>query len=270
MQASATKTAKCSSKSEWTPAKPAPYGVSSTDDYLRPRYNDPKTGRFLTLDPFAGDPMSPLSLHKYNYTEADPVNGIDPTGRFTEAFGHLAHAAIGADHAAAFPFPAFEVSFGMQSGLVGPARAFKARPDILNFTTMEYNEIKPLSPSGIVKAIAQMALREVQLGSLGFEPDPDWPAVPREAIAGVVPIVYFNLYGVIFYTDYLDLAEDIALVKGLQFAAAAWRLYAAQGNTLLGSLQRVPQLVGLSRGIDGTRLESQFSMSALIASFGVV
>ncbi|MDR0704760.1 MAG: hypothetical protein LBF88_07195, partial [Planctomycetaceae bacterium] len=45
--------------------------------YLRARYYDPVTGRFNRLDPFFGNLNDPQSLHKYLYTHADPVNGID-------------------------------------------------------------------------------------------------------------------------------------------------------------------------------------------------
>jgi RHS repeat-associated protein len=48
--------------------------------YLRARYYDPTTGRFNRLDPFLGNLSDPQSLHKYLYTHADPVNGIDPSG----------------------------------------------------------------------------------------------------------------------------------------------------------------------------------------------
>jgi RHS repeat-associated protein len=48
--------------------------------YLRQRYYDPNTGRFNRLDPFYGNSLDPQSFHKYLYTHADPVNGIDPTG----------------------------------------------------------------------------------------------------------------------------------------------------------------------------------------------
>jgi RHS repeat-associated protein len=50
--------------------------------YLRARYYDPANGRFNQLDPFAGNNADPQSLHKYGYTQGDPVNGVDPTGRF--------------------------------------------------------------------------------------------------------------------------------------------------------------------------------------------
>jgi len=48
--------------------------------YLRSRYLNSNSGRFLTSDTFPGDPESPLSLHKYLYVSADPVNRIDPSG----------------------------------------------------------------------------------------------------------------------------------------------------------------------------------------------
>ena len=49
--------------------------------YLRARYMNPLTGRFLSRDPEDGDPTDPKTLHKYLYTGGDPVNGWDPTGR---------------------------------------------------------------------------------------------------------------------------------------------------------------------------------------------
>jgi RHS repeat-associated protein len=49
--------------------------------YLRARYYNPVTGRFLTMDPEASRPAYPRSLHKYLYASGDPVNVVDPTGR---------------------------------------------------------------------------------------------------------------------------------------------------------------------------------------------
>jgi RHS repeat-associated protein len=51
--------------------------------YLRAKYYNSATGRFNRLDPFFGNLSDTLSLHKYLYTHADPVNGIDPSGLFT-------------------------------------------------------------------------------------------------------------------------------------------------------------------------------------------
>ena len=67
--------------------------------YLRARYYNPLTGRFLSRDPGPGDDDSdesdeadftdpdgndladPATLHKYLYTGGDPVNSYDPDGR---------------------------------------------------------------------------------------------------------------------------------------------------------------------------------------------
>jgi RHS repeat-associated protein len=49
--------------------------------YLRARYYNPATGRFLSRDPLDGHTKDPASLHKYLYANGDPVNGMDPRGR---------------------------------------------------------------------------------------------------------------------------------------------------------------------------------------------
>jgi RHS repeat-associated protein len=49
--------------------------------YLRARYYNPQTGRFLSRDPEDGHINDPASLHKYLYANGDPVNALDPTGR---------------------------------------------------------------------------------------------------------------------------------------------------------------------------------------------
>ncbi|MBI1790799.1 MAG: hypothetical protein HYR60_24995, partial [Acidobacteria bacterium] len=48
--------------------------------YLRARYYKTDAGRFLTLDPWAGDTFEPATLHRYTYARNDPVNRIDPSG----------------------------------------------------------------------------------------------------------------------------------------------------------------------------------------------
>jgi RHS repeat-associated protein len=51
--------------------------------YLRQRYYDPKIGRFNRKDIYEGNLNQPASLHKYIYTESNPVNRIDPSGMFS-------------------------------------------------------------------------------------------------------------------------------------------------------------------------------------------
>jgi RHS repeat-associated protein len=49
--------------------------------YLRARYMNPFTGRFITRDTYEGKTSDPSTLHKYLYVANDPVNKIDPSGQ---------------------------------------------------------------------------------------------------------------------------------------------------------------------------------------------
>ncbi len=51
--------------------------------YLRARWYQPAVGRFSSVDPWTGCVECPLSLNKYLYSDADPVNGFDPSGWMT-------------------------------------------------------------------------------------------------------------------------------------------------------------------------------------------
>jgi RHS repeat-associated protein len=49
--------------------------------YLRARWMNPLSGRFMSRDPFGGYLSVPFSQHAYNYGAADPINWRDPSGR---------------------------------------------------------------------------------------------------------------------------------------------------------------------------------------------
>ena len=59
------------------------------DYYLRQRYYDTETGRFTRRDTYEGTLEDPMSLHKYLYAHANPVNYIDPSGLSTTTIGDL-------------------------------------------------------------------------------------------------------------------------------------------------------------------------------------
>jgi len=66
------------------------YAAEQYDDtvgliYLRARYYDPATGRFLSKDPAGGKLSSPVTQNKYTYAGNNPVNAGDPTGMVTNA-----------------------------------------------------------------------------------------------------------------------------------------------------------------------------------------
>ncbi len=48
--------------------------------YLRARYYDPTSGRFLSRDPMFGRAASPLTLNRYTYALNNPVLLVDPGG----------------------------------------------------------------------------------------------------------------------------------------------------------------------------------------------
>ena len=61
--------------------------------YLRARYYNPITGRFMSRDPnepkvrdSSGMPIDPKKWHKYLYAGGDPVNRFDPRGREEEEY----------------------------------------------------------------------------------------------------------------------------------------------------------------------------------------
>jgi RHS repeat-associated protein len=49
--------------------------------YHRQRWLDARVGRFVGMDPFAGNAFDPPTLHKYLYVASDPVSKVDPSGR---------------------------------------------------------------------------------------------------------------------------------------------------------------------------------------------
>ncbi|MCD4754140.1 MAG: hypothetical protein K8R40_13805 [Anaerolineaceae bacterium] len=59
--------------------------------YLRVRYLDSSTGRFINRNTWGGDYNRPLSLNRWGYVEGNPINFVDPTGHYpAPSTGHLA------------------------------------------------------------------------------------------------------------------------------------------------------------------------------------
>ncbi|MBF0353039.1 MAG: VCBS repeat-containing protein [SAR324 cluster bacterium] len=50
--------------------------------YMKARFYDPKTARFLTPDTIIPDPYRPSAYHRYAWVENDFLNATDPTGHF--------------------------------------------------------------------------------------------------------------------------------------------------------------------------------------------
>jgi RHS repeat-associated protein len=118
---------------------PAPWGFAGEMQdptgliYLRARWYDPATSRFLTRDPFPGLVMLPSTQHPYVYALNNPVLYTDPSGEFIVPLllaaaiggGFAAYSYFQAQPCATFPSalsdPAFQraVGIGMLAGAVG-------------------------------------------------------------------------------------------------------------------------------------------------------
>jgi len=62
--------------------------------YNRARWYNPLNGLFNRVDPYSGNTRDPQSLHKYLYCHANPVNGVDPSGRFFDAVSAISAVSI--------------------------------------------------------------------------------------------------------------------------------------------------------------------------------
>jgi RHS repeat-associated protein len=71
-----------------------PLDPNSGWQYHRARWMDSRTGRFAGMDPFGGSTTDPSSLHRYFYSNGDPANRLDPSGRESLAVSAQATAMI--------------------------------------------------------------------------------------------------------------------------------------------------------------------------------
>jgi hypothetical protein len=192
----------------------------------------------------------------------NPVNNVDPTGLFSQGFGYQAHAAIESAYQAEHP----GAIVGPTTGVLGT----RLKPDIFDGISHTYMEIKPLSLSGVAKGIVQIGAYDLAFTALGVGyARGTWPAGVRGTYVGMDPIAYFNVQGIIFYTDAVDNAED--LVGITSFALA--RQFVIQNSALLarsfsGSLARIPGLAVSGAATDNTRLQGMEGIATLDSLIG--
>lgn len=189
---------------------------------------DPRVGRFTAMDSFLGKDFDPSSLHKYAYANGSPTNYVDPTGHYTADFGRAVEDEVCDQYKATFVTGAAtecgDVAF------YSFARYFK--PDVMDWGAFTFNEVKPLSPSGIAKGIAQIALYSQAYSHWNFTPNMTW--VPKSAFVDGSRVEFLNLSGVIFYTD--DPAEKKFMAAAtLATVAVLLKQYGGRAVTRLGA-----------------------------------
>ncbi len=72
--------------------------------YLRARYYDPATGRFISRDPVKGTLANPQSLNAYQYSYNNPVNLNDPSGNIPILLAMGVSGAVGAASGVAYTY----------------------------------------------------------------------------------------------------------------------------------------------------------------------
>jgi RHS repeat-associated protein len=127
--------------------------------YNRARYLDLDAGRFWTMDTYEGRPSDPLSLHKYLYAHADPVNGKDPSGNWTLSELAVTSGIVGT--LSAIGTYAITGSF-KKSAIVGISVAvglFTAgAPFVVTATGVTYGQVMALVARGLFAAARGQAL----------------------------------------------------------------------------------------------------------------
>ena len=99
------------------------YDAPTGTYFLRARYYDQNSGRFLSQDPYSGSNDDPVSLHRYLYAGAEPVDNVDPSGKISEGLSGLS-ASIGAIGViAANNLPAIQNAFLFVVGIFDPDAA---------------------------------------------------------------------------------------------------------------------------------------------------
>ncbi|MDR1528897.1 MAG: hypothetical protein LBS40_00500, partial [Burkholderiales bacterium] len=115
--------------------------------HLRARDYDPQTGRFTARDEFEGSILIPLSLNNYIYANDDPVNMIDPSGRFFS----MAQIGIAVNIGGAFL-----TGYGIGSGIMSITEGNVARG--VTEITLSFMGVGALAKSvSVLKFIVQKA-----------------------------------------------------------------------------------------------------------------
>jgi RHS repeat-associated protein len=204
--------------------------------YLRARYYEPSAGRLVSADPLEGNRVDPGSLNAFAYAAQDPVNEHDPLGLFTQANGYEAERQIDGvyqtDHPECFgPQRSLPVTQFLRDActfgrLARTGANTGLKPDILNHVPSRlrlsvvkrpafagtFLEIKPFSASGLAAGIAQLAIYEAALSIVDYRAEYEWVPSSNKLRIGGRPSVFFNVLGVVFYTDIKEIAQDAYLL----------------------------------------------------------
>ncbi len=132
--------------------------------YLRARYYAPWQGRFLSRDAWDGDYNQPLTLNKWLYVSANPINFTDPMGLCLDDDGdghcdpypiHYYGMALRATRVGAPPIPDWFKDLACKDSVMIPTHSMRTisvnispYPGVITFSYNLARTIKPISPVG--------------------------------------------------------------------------------------------------------------------------
>jgi RHS repeat-associated protein len=129
--------------------------------YLRARLMNPLTGRMWSADTFEGAAGEPMSLHRYLYANADPVNRVDPSGH-ESLVGVSIASTIGASIDAMYNGVVSAIGEAMQAAIFGAEAGKSVNDVVIGFV---------LDQTGISTVIAMADFVQDIFGGGGYDPE---------------------------------------------------------------------------------------------------
>jgi RHS repeat-associated protein len=218
--------------------------IESGLNYAISRFQSPRLGRFMTLDPLPGHLRNPQSLNRYSYVTNNPIAFVDPKGQegegsdvpcgpFENCDGNYAQlqddptgASGGGPVSISFCFPACD----------------NATQTILDLNATDLSDVSALSlPNDVSESAGNVSVG----GSSSYDPshyDSFWETATR-VIAGIG-----GAANVVVGLAKLGTAEGLLFLTpetgGLSLALAGYYTINGSGQTLAGGAQLVFAFTG--------------------------
>ena len=252
--------------------------------YLRARYYNPQIGRFWTMDSYEGSIEDPLSLHRYLYCHANPVNGIDPSGYGVEYDAGKGKAVHERFYEYAFAVLGITYWKDEQIAVAAPSLSQEpgshTRPDILSTSKRIWYELKPITHKNAPNLAAidadQLATYNRLLSKIGVNPGVPQSLVPSKSSLGTIvdpttgKLMEVNMYpsgtpGLIYYA-YEERDDDWEWWPILTPIPVSLGNSAVKATVAVGGKVRIGARV--TAGANRTRLQQHVGVASLLAMMG--
>lgn len=202
--------------------------------YLRARWYDPSSGRFLTHDPHPGLAVSPGTLNAFTYVGGNPTTYSDPSGRFCIPCGAI---AIAAARGAASGFLSYSVGVVLANSASGkePLSGWDLR--------------EALVATGVGAATGGVGVMQSVAKSLAMQ------GVTSMGFAGVGQLAANvvtgrSMGGEVFLAGALGYAAPALRIPGLRNSAGAFAIGLVAGGILDAGQRLVTSAVGAAVHLD--------------------